>query len=262
MPSFWLMRRLLFFTIISPRRPLSGSLRSAWILIFPVLTDGKWMAPSFSGRTRDKNSNGDFLASIPLEAPLAPSVNSGGYGNPAPLLPPGASVSRLNYTDSMMFPDRLLGMPRRLLGCRNQHSRLAKRPHHGMTAQGSRIEMILSVVYQKAIDSSHDWAIVPVRALTRLLTLSRILSTSGLSTDAVTPRVRLYFIGTFIYYSVTVCLIINCVSGSVQGDALDHCGTSIRDAESRKRLLRLFEAIQSYYHDRSKRQRGEHSVWT
>ncbi|KAF8143630.1 hypothetical protein K438DRAFT_1783570 [Mycena galopus ATCC 62051] len=62
-----------------------------------------------------------------------------------------------------------------------------------------------------------------VRALTQLLTLSRILSTSDLSTDAVTLRPRLYFIGTFIYYSVTVCLIINCVSGLVQGDALDHC---------------------------------------
>ncbi|KAJ6607104.1 hypothetical protein B0H10DRAFT_2439781 [Mycena sp. CBHHK59/15] len=45
----------------------------------------------------------------------------------------------------------------------------------------------------------------------------------NLAPDAVTLRARLYFIGTLIYYSVTVCLIINCVSGSVQDDALDHC---------------------------------------
>ncbi|KAJ6576248.1 hypothetical protein B0H10DRAFT_2236539 [Mycena sp. CBHHK59/15] len=31
---------------------------------------------------------GDFPTPISLEAPLVPSVNSGGYGNPAPLLPP------------------------------------------------------------------------------------------------------------------------------------------------------------------------------
>ncbi|KAJ6560975.1 hypothetical protein B0H10DRAFT_2208929 [Mycena sp. CBHHK59/15] len=56
-----------------------------------------------------------------------------------------------------------------------------------------------------------------------MLTSSQILSTSDLAPDAVTLRARLYFIGTLIYYSVTVCLIINCVSGSVQDDALDHC---------------------------------------
>ncbi|KAF8192223.1 hypothetical protein K438DRAFT_1970038 [Mycena galopus ATCC 62051] len=45
----------------------------------------------------------------------------------------------------------------------------------------------------------------------------------SLAPDAVTLRARLYFIGTLIYYSVTVCLVIKCVSGSVQDDALDHC---------------------------------------
>ncbi|KAF8134097.1 hypothetical protein K438DRAFT_1947621 [Mycena galopus ATCC 62051] len=63
-----------------------------------------------------------------------------------------------------------------------------------------------------------------------------------LAPDAVTLRARLYFIGTLIYYSVTVCLIIKCVSGSVQDDALDHCyvpGASIRGAESRSMARRF-----------------------
>ncbi|KAJ6607662.1 hypothetical protein B0H10DRAFT_1956100, partial [Mycena sp. CBHHK59/15] len=109
MPSFWLMRRLLFFTIISPRRPLSGSLRG----VFPAAigstpglvtniscSDRRQMDGSFffwenTGQEQQRHSPhvnhdalGDFPTPIPLEAPLAPSVNSGGYGNPAPLLPP------------------------------------------------------------------------------------------------------------------------------------------------------------------------------
>ncbi|KAF8189134.1 hypothetical protein K438DRAFT_2145026 [Mycena galopus ATCC 62051] len=72
-----------------------------------------------------------------------------------------------------------------------------------------------------------------------------------LAPDAVTLRACLYFIGTLIYYSVTVCLIINCVSGSVQDDALDHCyvpGASIRDAEGRS-MARGFSLLTNAGHD-------------